>query len=131
MSERDRNVELVRSAFEAFDAEDVAGVVAVLHPDVDNHVSPKMMNGGTWHGVDGYFEMTGAWFEAWEGLRYEVVELEAPDDRHVLATAHQTAIGRSSGVPVEMDVVFLFEIEDARARRFHVYPDRESAVAAL
>jgi ketosteroid isomerase-like protein len=41
------------------------------------------------------------------------------------------ATGRESRVPVEMDVVFLFEVEDGRARRFHIYPDRRSAVAAL
>ena len=131
MSARDRNVELVRSALEAFDADDPANVVAMLDPDIESHVSPRMMNSGTWHGIDGYFEMTTAWFEAFEGLRYEVVDLEAPDDRHVLASAHQVARGKESGVPVAMDVVFLFEIEDGRAVRFHIYPDRESAVAAL
>jgi ketosteroid isomerase-like protein len=131
MSERERNLELVRSAFEAFDASDTPRLVSTLHPEVECHVSPRMMNSGTWHGVDGYLEMTGAWFEAWEGLRYEVIDLETPDDRHVLATMRQIAKGRGSGVPVEMDVVFLFEVDDGRARRFHVHPDRESALAAL
>ena len=131
MSEREPNLDLVRSAFEAFDASDVSGVLATLHPEVECHVAPPMMNSGTWHGVEGYLEMTGAWFEAFEDLRYEIFELEAPDDRHVLASTHQVAKGRESGVPVEMDVVFLFEIDDGRARRFHVYPDHGSAVAAL
>jgi ketosteroid isomerase-like protein len=131
LSEPERNLELARSAFEAFDASDVATVIANLHPEVECHVSHRMMNNGTWHGVDGYLEMTAAWFEAFEDLHYEVFDLEAPDDRHVLASAHQVARGRESGVPVEMDVVFLFEVEDGRARRFHIYPDRESAVAAI
>jgi ketosteroid isomerase-like protein len=131
VSERERNLELVQVAFEAFDANDVEGVIPTLHPEVESHVSPRMMNAGTWHGIDGYREMASAWFEAWEGLRYEVVELEAPDDRHVLATLRQIATGRGSGVPVEMDVFFLFEIEDGRARRLHIYPDRESALAAI
>jgi ketosteroid isomerase-like protein len=128
---REQNQELVRSAFEAFDASDVAGLIATLHPDVECHVAQPMMNAGTWHGIDGYLEMTSAWFEAWEGLRYEVVELEAPDDRHILAKLRQIATGAGSGVPVEMDVVFLFEVEEGLARRFHVYPDRESAAAAI
>jgi ketosteroid isomerase-like protein len=131
MSERERNLEVVQTAFEAFEANDVAGVIPVLHPEVESHVSPPLMNGGTWHGVDGYLEMTTAWSEAFDDLRYAIVELEAPDDRHVLATLRQNATGRGSGVPVEMDVVFLLEIEDGRARRFHVYPDRENALAAL
>ena len=131
MSGREGNLELVRSAFEAFGAGDVGGVLATLDAEVECHVSPRMMNSGTWQGVDGYLEMTEAWFEAFDDLRYEIFELEAHDDRHVLASAHQVAKGRESGVPVEMDVVFLFEVEDGRARRFHIYPDRESAKAAL
>jgi ketosteroid isomerase-like protein len=131
VSGHEGNLELVRSAFQAFDAGDVGGVLATLHPEVECHVSPRMMNSGTWQGVDGYLEMTEAWFEAFEDLRYEVFELEALDDRHVLASSHQVARGRESGVPVEMDVVFLFEVEDGCARRFHVYPDRESANAAI
>ena len=131
MSERERNVDLVRSAFDAFHAGDVEAVVSTLHPEVECHVAPPMMNSGTWQGVDGYMEMAGAWFEAFEDLRYEVFQLEAPDDRHVLASAHQRARGRESGVPVEMDVVFLYEIEDGRARRFHIYPDHWSAKAAI
>jgi ketosteroid isomerase-like protein len=131
VSERERNLALARSAFEAFDAGDLGAVIETLHPEVECHVAQPMMNAGTWHGVDGYQEMTAAWFEAWEGLRYEEIELEAPDDRHVLASVRQIATGRGSGVPVEMGVVFLFEIEDGRARRFHVYPDRKSAEAAL
>ena len=130
-SVRDRNLGLVRGALEAFDAEDAGPAIAMLHPEVESHVAPPMMNAGTWHGVDGYVEMTSAWFDAWDGLRYEIVELETPDDRHVLASLRQIATGRESGVPVEMDVVFLFEIEDGRARRFHVYGDRESAVVAI
>jgi ketosteroid isomerase-like protein len=131
VSGRDGNLDLVRSAFEAFDVGDAESVVATLHPEVECHVSPRMMNAGTWHGVDGYLEMASAWFEAWEDLHYEVVELEAPDDRHVLATLRQIGTGRGSGVPVEMDVFFLFEAEDGRARRLHIYPDRESAEAAI
>ncbi len=131
MSERERNLELVRSSFDAFDTSDLAAVLSTLHPEVECHVAPPMMNSGTWHGVDGYLAMTTAWFEAWDGLHYKVVELEAPDERHVLATARQLATGRESGVPVEMNVVFLFEVDDGLARRFHIYPDRESAEAAL
>jgi ketosteroid isomerase-like protein len=131
MSERERNLELVRSAFEAFDASDTARLISTLHPEIECHVSPRLINSGTWHGHDGYLEMTGAWFEAWEGLHYEAIDLEAPDDRHVLASMRQIATGRGSGVPVEMDIVFLFEVDDGLARRFHVYPDRKSAIAAL
>jgi ketosteroid isomerase-like protein len=129
VSEPERNFELVRNAFEAFAAD--PGQTLFIHPEVECYVSPRLMNAGTWHGIDGYREMVKSWGEAWADLRFEVVELDAPDDRHVLATMRQTAAGRESGVPVEMNVVFLFEIEGGRARRLHIYTDRESAEAAI
>ena len=72
-------------------------------PEIEMHVSPRMM-------------ITG---------------IEEVDERNVLIAVHQTALGRESGVPAEMDSVLLFEVVGGRARRFHVHPDRESAVAAI
>jgi len=131
MAERERNVEMARAGLEAFNRGDSEAVTAILHPEIETHVSPRMMNAGTRHGIEGFRKSVEGWGDAWENLHFEILELEAVDERHVLATVHQTAVGRESGVPVEMDAVLLFEVDDARARRFHVHPDRESALAAI
>jgi ketosteroid isomerase-like protein len=131
MAERDHNIALAREGIEAFNRGDLEAVAATLHPEIETHVSARMVNHGTWHGLAGFGEGIGAWTEAWDDLHFEVLEVEAVDDRHVLALVHQTATGPGSGVPVAMDAVLLFEFEDGRARRFHVHSDRESAVAAI
>ena len=132
MADRQRNIALARGGLEAFNRGDSESVVAALHPEIETHVSPGMMNSGTWHGLDGFRNGIGSWTDAWQDLHLEILDVEAVDDRHVLAFVRQTAVGPESGVPVEMNAVLLFEVgDDGRACRFHVHPDRESAEAAI
>ena len=131
MGERDLHEALARAGIEAFNRGDAGAVTAALHPEIETHISSRMMNHGTWRGPEGFREGVGAWADAWDDLNFEIVEVEAVDDDHVLVVVHQTAVGPGSGIPVEMDAVFLFGFEEGRARRFHVHPDRESAEAAI
>jgi ketosteroid isomerase-like protein len=127
----DPRFRLIRDAFEAFEARDGEAVIGFLHPDVESRVFPPLLNTGVWQGYDGFLQMTAAWEDAFGEVSYDVRDLEAPDDRHVLAAVHQAATGAESGVPVELDVYFLFELEDGRVVRFQVHATRESALGAL
>jgi ketosteroid isomerase-like protein len=123
---------LVRDRVEAFNRGDRDAVVAGFDPEIECYVSPELMNAGTWRGIEGFDEMVAGWAEAWGELELRIIELETPDDRHVIARVHQRATGVGSGVPVELDVHFLFEVgDDERTIRLHIYPDRESAMAAV
>jgi ketosteroid isomerase-like protein len=128
---RERNAELFRDANDAWNRRDVAAVVAFLDPEVESHVSGDLMNAGTWRGIEGFGEMAASWEEVWGELDYEIVRTETPDDAHVIAEVHQTARGAQSGVPVELTVFFLAELIDGRAVRFHIYADRDAAMAAI
>jgi hypothetical protein len=75
--------------------------------------------------------MATAWSEAWGETDYEVKKIELLDDRNLLAFIRQKAVGAGSGVPVEIDVVYLIEIVGERATRFEVYSGRDAALAAL
>ena len=132
MSEqRARNAELVREAAEAFRVRDIAGLLAFIDPEIESHVSPPLMNAGTWTGHAGFLAMAAGWEEPWSEISYETGEIETPNDDHVLAHIHQSATGAGSGVPVELDVVYMVELRDGLAIRMHIYPDRKSALAAV
>jgi ketosteroid isomerase-like protein len=131
MGDRERNLELVRAGLEAYGRGDQEAVLDFLDPEIETHVSDRMLNSGTWHGIPGFLEGIGAWNDAWDDYRLEITGIEAVDDRNVVVDVHQTAVGRESGVPVEMDVVFLYEVTGERATRFHIYPDRTDAIAAI
>jgi ketosteroid isomerase-like protein len=127
----DRRIGLIRGAFESFEARDVAGLAEFLHPDIESHVAPPLMNTGTWQGVAGFTAMTAGWEEAFGGVSYDIRGIELADDRNTLIAVHQEATGAGSGVPVALDVYFLIEFEGERAIRFQVHASRESAIAAL
>jgi ketosteroid isomerase-like protein len=127
----DRRFNLIRDAFDAFEARDVEGLTAFLHPEIESRVLPPLLNTGTWHGYEGFIEMTGEWESAFGEIGYDERGIQAVDDRNVLVTVHQTATGAGSGVPVELDVVFLIEFEGDRAIRFQIHAERDSALAAI
>jgi ketosteroid isomerase-like protein len=131
VSEEDPRFGLVRDAFTAFEARDIQGLTAFLHPEVESLVAPPLMNTGVWHGYVGFAEMTTEWESAFGSIDYDEQGIEALDERHVLVAVHQTATGAGSGVPVELDVVFLIEFEGEQAIRFQIHTTRESAMAAI
>ena len=106
-------------------------MLAIFDTDVESHIDARLMNPGTRRGHDGYLEMVGAWNEAWGSIEVELVGVSEPDERHVLTEIRQRAVGAGSGVPVEMRIFWLFEFRDGLVTRFHMYPDRDSALAVL
>lgn len=130
MDSHERNAELLRTGIGAFNRGDSEAVAAMLDPAVECHVAPGLGNPGTWHGIDGYLEMTETWGEAFTSERSEIVSTEMPDDHHLIAEIRQRAYGAGSGVPVEMTIFYLLEVRDGRAVRLHIYGDREAALAA-
>jgi ketosteroid isomerase-like protein len=127
----DENIALARQAVDAFQRRDVATLMGFLDPEIECHVSRELMNTGTWHGHAGFGAMVSAWEEPWERITYEPTDFETPDDDHVLVHLHQEATGVHSGVPVELDVVYMMELREERGVRLHIYPDRDAALAAV
>ena len=131
MSERERNRELVAAAFEEFQRGDVEAVNRRLDPEIDVMISDRLANSGTWKGVDGFWEATSSWLEAWDEYSIEVIGIETPDDEHAVVEARQTAKGRLSGVPVELTTYFVFWIDDEITKRYELHASREDALAAI
>jgi len=131
VSDADPRVALIRDAFAAFQSRDAESVAAFLHPAVESHVAPPLLNSGTWDGLVGFLEMTTGWEEAFGSVTYDIRATESLGERVVLVSVHQDATGAGSGVPVELDVYFLIEFEGDQAIRFQVHADRESALAAV
>ncbi len=122
---------LIRDAFAAFEAREVEGLMAFLHPSVESRVAAPLMNVGTWQGYAGFIQMTSDWEDAFGVISYEIRGMEPVDDRNILVAVHQSATGAGSGVPVELDVYFLIEFEGERAVRFEIHAGRDSARAAV
>jgi ketosteroid isomerase-like protein len=122
---------LIRDAFVAFEARNVDGLMAFLHPSVESRVFAPLMNVGTWQGYPGFIQMTADWEDAFGAITYEITGMEAVDDRNVLVAVHQEATGAGSGIPVALDVYFLIDFEGEQVVRFQIHANRDSALAAV
>jgi uncharacterized protein len=127
----DRNAELIRVGFEAFEAGEIDTVLDFLDDDVEIHTAPGLMNSGTYRGRDGYIAWLSEWLEAWEDFQAEAREVEPVGDHHVLVLVNQSGRGVGSGVPVETAFHWAIELGDEGITRIHIYGDRALALAAI
>jgi ketosteroid isomerase-like protein len=131
MTPEDERIAIAADGFEAFNRGDVEAILALADPEVEVYMPAEMPNGGTFHGHDGYLKWVSAWLEAWDEFSVEVIEHEPVGERHVVTPVRQRAVGRGSGIPVEMDVWFVNDVVDGKFVALHLYPTREDALAAI
>jgi uncharacterized protein len=125
---RRMNVEVVRRAVEAFQRGDLEGVVADAREDFEIFLPPNLPNSGRFIGRDGYFTWLAQWLDAWDDFAVEIAEMDPVGERHVVATMRQSGIGKGSGIPVEMEIAYLWEVRDGRLAAMQLYASREEAV---
>ena len=131
MSEREDNERLLREGIEAYNRRDMEAMTEFFDPDVALYIDAGLGNPGSWQGHEGYRTMVAAWRDAFAEDQSEVLSVEMVGDRHLIAEMRQRAVGSGSGVPVEMTNYYLLEVRDGRAVRFHIYGERQAAMAAV
>ena len=129
MSSREENLAIVHDAVEAFQRGDVETVLGYMDPEMEVFSSPELANPVDAVGRDEWVAWMGRWLEVWEGYEIEALSIEAVGEHHVIVDMRQTAKGKGSGVDVELLVYTVFEIRDGIAKRYHLYPTRDEAVA--
>jgi ketosteroid isomerase-like protein len=113
------NVEIVRSAFAAFEQGNVSEMLELVADNLITHrVEP---DDAIYHGKEGFLQATTDWIEGFEDWTVTPKEFIEGEDS-VLVRVHQTALGEKSGVPVESNIWFVFEIRGRKIARlsFHV-----------
>lgn len=126
------NVELVRRGFAMFQREGpeaVAAIFALADPEIECHAAPGIEPTGTYRGKQAAMRWAREWFDAWTDFKMEPADLIEIGDHAVVVPLHQVAMGKRSGVQVEIDLAYVFEIRNGRITRFHLYPDMGQAIA--
>jgi ketosteroid isomerase-like protein len=119
---------LARQGIGAFNAGDMAGMMAVISPDIEVYASPEMANAGRYHGHDGFMSWITAWIEAWEEISAEVTDTTAVGERHIATAIHQEGRGRE-GIALSMELAFLFEVgSDGLCAYMAMVPTPEEAI---
>jgi ketosteroid isomerase-like protein len=112
------NLDLIRSAYEAFSRGDVPGVLAILSDDVEWTVPPPLPQAAEAHGPDEvgrFFERLGG---IWEGLNLELDDFVASGNRVCVIGRGS---GRVDGQEASYGFVHAWTVEGDRAVRFDEY----------
>jgi ketosteroid isomerase-like protein len=120
----EENVEVVRRVYEGFLAGLQRGYygggvdTGAFTEDFEWTMDPGLIvEVGVWRGREEFIEFMRTWMEQFEDWSIRVERLiDAGDDRVVVLT-RQSAIGKESGVPVEMDHGQVWELDGGRVAR--------------
>jgi uncharacterized protein len=122
------NVEVVSGGVEAFQRGDLDGLLALTREDFEIYLPHNLPNSGTYRGHDGFMTWLRQWLDAWDDFKVELTAAEPAGERHVVAMVHQSARGKGSGIPVHMDIAYLWEVREGMFAAMHLYETREEAI---
>ena len=132
----EENVEFVRRGFEEFQAGIERGDPAAwfdqeAFADDFEWIVPEPLDGrSVWRGRDGFLGFIRTWTEQFDDWSIRVERLIDADENRVVALTHQTATGKESGVPVELNVGQVWELEADRWTRVTNYLSHAEALEA-
>jgi ketosteroid isomerase-like protein len=121
------NVELVRGGFDAFQEGNLSGMLDLMADDLVTYRADP--DDATYHGREGFLEATADWtedFSEWSVIPEEFIDAR---DR-VLVRVRQMARGEASGIPVEGQFWFVFEVRGRRVAKVGFYIRRDAALEA-
>jgi ketosteroid isomerase-like protein len=130
------NVEIVRRATEAFQSGMERGDpgaswdLGTTADDLEWITTDPFEGKSVWRGREGYVEFIRLLTEQFDGWSMRIVRLMDAGDDRVVQLAPQSATGKESGIPVEMDYGSVYELKDGRIVRITSYPSHAEALEA-
>ncbi len=116
------DVDVVRELYDALGRGDVEAALSGMAPDVVFQTTVE-----TQHGRDAVRTWLRATFDALDDFQAVVERVLDAGDGRVLVDVHETARGRSSGLPIEHRFAHLWTVRDGMAVRFQAFTDRAEA----
>jgi len=137
------NAALVRGIVEAYRNPDVMGQLADgeldfgwVDPEIEWDASrigemiPDLAE--VYRGHEGVRTYWARWFEAWDGLEFEIEDVRENGDDVVVLFRNQRQRGRSTGIWTELPpYAQVFTLRNGKLVRWRTFPDQESGLDAI
>jgi ketosteroid isomerase-like protein len=126
MGAGDAEVELVREIFRRFNEGDREPRDEEWHEGAELISPIAELRGGAYRGREGIHEWQRDVAEHFEDWKAQMGEIRAVGDR-VLALGSIRMTGRGSGLEIEQDFGWVFDMREGRIARLRIIPDRDEA----
>ena len=120
-----KNVEIVREAWDAYSRGDYARVGGFHDP----HIVVITLEDGAVYGNDAVLANYERWNEAWEGAETTLEEVIGRGDR-VFLTVRFQGRGRASGIEIDTRLYEVYTLRDGKVLRIDEYEHRADALEA-
>ena len=94
--------------------------------DVEWHNALEVPGARVHRGKDEVLAELAAQDEVWEWFRIEPVEFETVNEKVIVVTK-ATALGKTSGAPLEFEIVHIWTVEGGLVSRIEAFFDRDAA----
>jgi uncharacterized protein len=125
----EQNVEIVRRAFEAFNQRGLEGLLEFADPRIEWSTTGIFLEAGTYRGHEGIRRYLGAMMEEFDDVRTESVEFIDGGDV-VVVPSRFSGRGKRSGAPVDLEITFVYTVEDGQLVRVRNFQDKADALRA-
>jgi ketosteroid isomerase-like protein len=123
------NVEIMRSALEAFNRRDGESFDAFLSTDAEIVPVRVALEGTVYRGPNAATQYCAAVEGSWENLRWQVEEIR-DGDGWVLALGRIRGQGRDSGAAIDSRAGWVAHFREGLITRFQTYANRTEALEA-
>jgi ketosteroid isomerase-like protein len=126
----EKNVELARRAFKAFEDRDLSQIEEICQPDIEMDWSRRLIDPVVtrgYEGIRGFFEEVSSLFE--EAVFEEEEVLEFGDKVLIVSTGHFR--GKASGIEVKARAANVWTVRDGKLAHFCFYQSKEDALKDL
>jgi len=126
------NVAATRRSYEAFARDDLEGVVADMHPEIEWHQAQGLPHGGLYRGLDEvrreiFAPLGEQWWDEFSADPDEF--LEAGDD--VVVLGRYRGCAKATGKRLDVPFVHIWTFRDGKAIRFRQFLDTAGWIEAL
>jgi ketosteroid isomerase-like protein len=124
------NVEVVRRSYEILNRRDIEAWIVLFHPDAEMHDLAGIPDAPVRRGHDALREWVAMMDDIWSDARYVPGEfIEA--GKFVVVAVQAKARGARGGVPLDIPMFHVVEVEDGKCRNVWAYLDRADALKAV
>ena len=125
-------VELVKRSYDAFARDDLDGVLADMHPEIEWHQAQGLPHGGFYRGLDEvrrniFVPLDAEWWQEFSADPDEF--LDAGDE--VVVLGRYRGIAKGTGKRLDVPFVHVWTVDGDKAVRFRQFLDTRGWVEAL